>query len=112
MLCLDTCLASQLGLAQQTHLVTPALPQTGSLLTVANLGDSRACLDTGKAVAQLTVDHRVATHKGERRRLQAQKVHIAPIGLDGEPALHSPLAALSVLACLSAAIRLGGRQAV
>ena len=65
--------------------------QTGQLLTVANLGDSRACLDTGAKVHQLTVDHRVATHQGERRRLQDRSVHIAPIGLDGgTPHLSAP----------------------
>ena len=31
-------------------------------MTVANLGDSRAYLDTGCENIMLTVDHRVATH--------------------------------------------------
>ena len=35
----------------------------GWLVTVANLGDSRAYLDTGCENIMLTVDHRVATHK-------------------------------------------------
>ena len=73
--------------------------QTGQLLTIANLGDSRACLDTGAKVHQLTVDHRVATHKGERRRLQDRSVHIAPIGLDGERQLCPGWRACSVHGC-------------
>jgi len=57
--------------------------QTGWLVTVASLGDSRAALDTGAAVVPLSVDHRVATHKGERRRLDALGVQIAPIDVSG-----------------------------
>ena len=52
-------------------------------MTVASLGDSRAALDTGAGVVQLSVDHRVATHKGERRRLDALGVQIAPIDTSG-----------------------------
>ena len=40
--------------------------QCGWLLTIANLGDSRAVLDTAAQILQLSVDHRVATHRGER----------------------------------------------
>ena len=58
--------------------------QCGWFLTVANLGDSRALVDTGAAVSQLTVDHRVATHVGERARLELEKVLIAPIDTYGE----------------------------
>ena len=54
------------------------------MLTVANLGDSRAIVDTGAAVKQVTVDHRVATHKEERRRLEANNILIAPIDVSGE----------------------------
>ncbi len=57
--------------------------QAGWLVTVASLGDSRAALDTGAAVQPLSVDHRVATHKGERRRLDALGVQIAPIDTSG-----------------------------
>jgi len=60
-----------------------ARAQTGWLVTVASLGDSRAALDTGAAVVPLSVDHRVATHKGERRRLDALGVQIAPIDVSG-----------------------------
>jgi hypothetical protein len=60
------------------------LPQIGWLLTVANLGDSRAVLDTGVGEAvMLTVDHRVATHQGERRRVEAMGNTIAPIDFSG-----------------------------
>ncbi|KAL4444168.1 hypothetical protein ABPG75_011905 [Micractinium tetrahymenae] len=57
--------------------------QMGWLLTVANLGDSRALLDTGVQSHMLTVDHRVATHKGERRRVEAMGNTIAPIDFSG-----------------------------
>ncbi|KAK9806461.1 hypothetical protein WJX73_009939 [Symbiochloris irregularis] len=57
--------------------------QCGWYLTIANLGDSRAIVDTGKAVTQLTVDHRLATHMGERRRLEDSKILVAPIDLSG-----------------------------
>ena len=60
------------------------LLQIGWLLTVANLGDSRAVLDTGVGeAAMLTVDHRVATHQGERRRVEAMGNTIAPIDFSG-----------------------------
>lgn len=58
--------------------------QCGWVLTVANLGDSRALIDTGAAVTQVTVDHRVATHAEERGRLEADKILIAPIDSSGE----------------------------
>ena len=57
--------------------------QAGWLVTVASVGDSRASLDTGAGVVQLSVDHRVATHQGERRRLDALGVQIAPIDTSG-----------------------------
>lgn len=57
--------------------------QCGWLLTIANLGDSRAVLDTGGEVLQLSVDHRVATHRGERHRLEATGALIAPIDVSG-----------------------------
>ncbi|KAL4855356.1 putative protein phosphatase 2C 15 [Chlorella vulgaris] len=57
--------------------------QYGWLLTCVNLGDSRAILDTGLESVQLTVDHRVATHKGERRRVEAMGNNIAPIDFTG-----------------------------
>ncbi|PSC76687.1 putative phosphatase 2C 15 isoform X1 [Micractinium conductrix] len=57
--------------------------QVGWLLTCANLGDSRALLDIGLESHMLTVDHRVATHKGERRRVEAMGNTIAPIDFSG-----------------------------
>ncbi|KAK9840789.1 hypothetical protein WJX81_004819 [Elliptochloris bilobata] len=57
--------------------------QAGWLVTVASIGDSRAALDTGAGVVQLSVDHRVATHKAERRRLDALGIQIAPIDTSG-----------------------------
>lgn len=58
--------------------------QVGWLLTVANVGDSRALLDWGADVLLLTEDHRVASHKGERRRLEAVNARIAPIHVSGQ----------------------------
>ena len=40
------------------------------LLTVACVGDSKAALDVGTAVLELTPEHRVQTHEGERARLK------------------------------------------
>lgn len=58
--------------------------QAGWLITCANLGDSRAVLDTGASVMQLTVDHRVASNKEERRRVQAVPgAVIAPVCSSG-----------------------------
>lgn len=59
--------------------------QCGWLLTIANLGDSRAVLDTGAQILQLSVDHRVATHRAERHRLERTGALIAPIDVSGEP---------------------------
>lgn len=53
------------------------------LLTCANLGDSRAIVDTGREVTVLTDDHRVATHKLERRRLEKKGAIIAPVDISG-----------------------------
>jgi hypothetical protein len=53
------------------------------LLTTACLGDSRAVLDTGTTVVILTEDHRVATHKPERRRLEKKGSIVAPVDMNG-----------------------------
>jgi len=53
------------------------------LLTAVNLGDSRAMLDTGSEIISLSSDHRVATHKGERRRVEAMGGIVAPIAMSG-----------------------------
>ncbi len=60
--------------------------QVGWLVTCANVGDSRALLDTGTETLTMTVDHRVATHKAERRRVEAMGATIAPIDFSGVPA--------------------------
>lgn len=57
--------------------------QAGWLLTVANLGDSRAVVDTGAEVTLLTEDHCVASHREERRRLEAAGSIIAPLDISG-----------------------------
>ncbi|KAK9804224.1 hypothetical protein WJX72_002010 [[Myrmecia] bisecta] len=66
--------------------------QCGWLVTVANLGDSRAVLDTGFETRQLTVDHRVATHQGERKRLESSGALIAPVDLSGTGPAQGPQA--------------------
>ncbi|KAL6776912.1 hypothetical protein ACKKBF_B03980 [Auxenochlorella protothecoides x Auxenochlorella symbiontica] len=57
--------------------------QVGWLLTAAGVGDSRALLDLGSEVVHLTEDHRVASHKGERRRLEGAGARVAPIHVSG-----------------------------
>ncbi len=57
--------------------------QCGWLLTIAGLGDSRAVLDTGANIVQLSVDHRVATHRQERHRLEGTGALVAPIDVSG-----------------------------
>jgi serine/threonine protein phosphatase PrpC len=57
--------------------------QCGWLLTIAGLGDSRAVLDTGADIVQLSVDHRVATHRQERHRLEGTGALVAPIDVSG-----------------------------
>lgn len=61
--------------------------QHGWLLTCANLGDSRAIVDTGREVTVLTDDHRVATHRLERRRLERKGATIAPVDINGGQSL-------------------------
>lgn len=57
--------------------------QVGWLVTVAGLGDSRAVLDTGVETINLSADHRVATHKAERRRVEAMGAIVAPLAMWG-----------------------------
>ena len=40
---------------------------TGALLTVANIGDSSAVLDTGCSMLELTTSHRVQVGAGRSR---------------------------------------------
>ena len=57
------------------------------LLTVACVGDSKAALDVGTAVLELTPEHRVQTHEGERARL---KVRPSASGRPPQSSLWSP----------------------
>lgn len=60
----------------------------GRLLTVANVGDSAAYLDTGSELLQLTTSHRLADNPSEVARLRAAGALVAPAqpGLSaGEP---------------------------
>ena len=79
------------------HDLTADAAQCGWLLTIANLGDSRAVLDTGAQILQLSVDHRVATHRAERHRLERTGALIAPIDVSGEPLEADPKAGLRTL---------------
>ncbi len=57
--------------------------QQGWLVTAAGLGDSRAVVDTGYETMSLSADHRVASHKGERRRVEAMGGIVAPLAMWG-----------------------------
>ncbi len=39
---------------------------TGDLLTVANIGDCKAFLDTGREIVELTSSHRIEENAGQR----------------------------------------------
>ncbi|CAK0780653.1 hypothetical protein CVIRNUC_005127 [Coccomyxa viridis] len=49
----------------------------GSLLTVANVGDSKAFMDTGSEIVELSTSHRIEDNIGERVRLQAAGAQVA-----------------------------------
>jgi serine/threonine protein phosphatase PrpC len=51
-----------------------------NLLTIANIGDSDAILDTGCSIMEITNSHRIATNTDEQHRLKAEGYIIAPIG--------------------------------
>lgn len=80
---------SSAEISQQIHANIPVptyrlmCSQCGWLLTIAGLGDSRAVLDTGAEIVQLSVDHRVATHRQERHRLEGTGALVAPIDVSG-----------------------------
>lgn len=57
--------------------------QHGWLVTAAGLGDSRTVVDTGYETMSLSADHRVASHKGERRRVEAMGGIVAPLAMWG-----------------------------
>lgn len=51
-----------------------------NLLTVANIGDSDAILDTGCSIMEISHSHRIASNSAEQHRLKAEGYIIAPIG--------------------------------
>lgn len=54
----------------------------GPLLTVANIGDCHAVLDTGCFRMQLTHSHRLADSDTELRRVKEAGCHVASLGFD------------------------------
>lgn len=67
---------------------SPACPGTtvtavivvGYLLTVANIGDSSAVLDTGCSILELTGSHRIQSNPEEQARLRSAGCQLAPLG--------------------------------
>ena len=53
------------------------------LVTCINLGDSHAYMDTGSRLIQLTSDHRVASNKLDRRRVELTGAIVAPVSMTG-----------------------------
>jgi serine/threonine protein phosphatase PrpC len=53
------------------------------LVTCINLGDSHAYIDTGNQLFQLTCDHRVASNKADRRRVELTGSVVAPVSMSG-----------------------------
>ena len=53
---------------------------TGWLVTVANVGDSSAVLDTGASILELTKSHRLHESKDEQDRLKLASCELAPLG--------------------------------
>lgn len=63
--------------------VTAALVYPGhGLLTVANVGDSRAVLDTGCSILGLTSDHRINNSPVELKRLKNAGCVLAQLAMD------------------------------
>ena len=54
---------------------------TGRLLTVANVGDSSAVLDTGCSLLELTRSHRIQDSPKEHARLKGAGCKLAPLGM-------------------------------
>ena len=52
----------------------------GDLLTIANIGDSTAILDTGCSILELTCTHRIHDSVAERDRLVKAGCEVAPLG--------------------------------
>eukprot|EP01025_Chloroclados_australasicus_P060414 TRINITY_DN7745_c0_g1_i1.p1 TRINITY_DN7745_c0_g1~~TRINITY_DN7745_c0_g1_i1.p1 ORF type:complete len:636 (-),score=84.35 TRINITY_DN7745_c0_g1_i1:3714-5621(-) len=65
---------------------------TGQLLTVANVGDSRAVLVCPDCAIPMTIDHRVQDNKSEKQRLKVAGAHVAPVAmtLQGPASSHDP----------------------
>eukprot|EP00798_Chlamydomonas_sp_ICE-L_P008571 gene8571-34005_t len=57
-----------------------AIITTGWLVTVANIGDSSAIVDTGSTVLELTRSHRIHTNVEEQERLKQGGCTIASLG--------------------------------
>ena len=53
---------------------------TGPLVTVANIGDSSAVLDTGCSILELTSSHRVQDNAAERKRMLTTGSVVAQLG--------------------------------
>lgn len=49
--------------------------QTGKLLTIANVGDSNAVLDTGDAIIDLITDFRIGQSTSELERIEKGATH-------------------------------------
>ncbi len=56
---------------------------TGWLVTCINVGDSHAYMDTGIQLVPLTKDHRVASNKLDRRRVELTGAIVAPVSMSG-----------------------------
>ncbi|KAG2431718.1 hypothetical protein HXX76_009215 [Chlamydomonas incerta] len=52
----------------------------GYLLTIANIGDSSAVLDTGCSILELTGSHRIQSNPEEQARLRGAGCTLAPLG--------------------------------
>lgn len=62
----------------------------GDVLTIANVGDSRAVLDTGAEVVEMTCDHRIGESLAELARLEAAGGRLARLNEWGSGPSASP----------------------
>lgn len=53
---------------------------TGPLLTIANVGDSQAMVDTGGPTQEVTHSHRIGENKKEQTRCKSAGLIVAPLG--------------------------------
>ncbi|KAG1678010.1 hypothetical protein FOA52_000805 [Chlamydomonas sp. UWO 241] len=70
------------GRRDGTTVTAAVLHPQQSLLTVANVGDSSAVLDTGCSILGLTCDHRIEHSQLENQRLTAAGCHLAQLSMD------------------------------